>query len=124
MVGSKYFTEHPVFELSKIKFLINLDLLGTGYEGITVVNATEFKTRFDALKQLNTDKKYLPLVKPRGKAQNSDHYWFTEKGVPSFFIYTMGGIKAYHDVYDKPQTLPLTKYKEVFRLLVDFIAAI
>jgi hypothetical protein len=124
LVGSKYFTEHPVFELSKIKFLINLDLLGTGYEGITVVNATEFKTRFDALKQLNTDKKYLPLVKPRGKAQNSDHYWFTEKGVPSFFIYTMGGIKAYHDVYDKPQTLPLTKYKEVFRLLVDFIAAI
>jgi len=124
LIGSKYFTEHPVFELSKIKFLINLDLLGTGDEGITVVNATEFKTRFDALKQLNADKNYLPLIKPRGKAQNSDHYWFTEKGVPSFFIYTMGGIKAYHDVYDKPQTLPLTKYKEVFRLLVDFIATI
>jgi hypothetical protein len=121
LLGSKYFTEHSVFELSKIKFLINLDLLGTGDEGITVVNATEFKTRFDAIKQINTDKHYLPLVKPRGKAQNSDHYWFTEKGVPSFFIYTMGGIKAYHDVYDKPQTLPLTKYKEVFRLLIDFI---
>ena len=124
LLGSKYFTEHPVFELSKIKFLINLDLLGTGDEGVTVVNATEFKTRFDALKQLNADKHYLPLVKLRGKAQNSDHYWFTEKGVPSFFIYTMGGIKAYHDVYDKPQTLPLTKYKEVFRLLVDFLGTI
>jgi hypothetical protein len=124
LIGSKYFTEHPVFELSKIKFLINLDLLGTGDEGITVVNATEFKTRFDALKQINAEKHYLTLVKPRGKAQNSDHYWFTEKGVPSFFIYTMGGIKAYHDVYDKPQTLPLTKYKEVFRLLVDFIGSI
>jgi aminopeptidase YwaD len=124
LLGSKYFTEHPVFELSKIKFLINLDLLGTGDEGITVVNATEFKTRFDALKQINADKHYLTLVKPRGKAQNSDHYWFTEKGVPSFFIYTMGGIKAYHDVYDKPQTLPLTKYKEVFKLLVDFIGSI
>lgn len=124
LLGSKYFTEHPVFELSKIKFLINLDLLGTGDEGITVVNATEFKPRFETLKQLNADKHYLTLVKPRGKAQNSDHYWFTEKGVPSFFIYTMGGIKAYHDVYDKPQTLPLTKYKEVFRLLVDFIVTI
>ncbi|MHB8259822.1 MAG: M28 family metallopeptidase [Bacteroidia bacterium] len=122
LLGSKFFVEHPVFELSKIKFLINLDLLGTGDEGITVVNATEFKPRFEALKQLNADKHYLTLVKPRGKAQNSDHYWFIEKGVPSFFIYTMGGIKAYHDVYDKPQTLPLTKYKEVFRLLVDFIA--
>lgn len=124
LLGSKYFTEHSVFELSKIKFLINLDLLGTGDEGITVVNATEFKTRFDELKQINSDKNYLPLVKPRGKAQNSDHYWFTEKGVPSFFIYTMGGIKAYHDVYDRPETLPLTKYKEVFKLLVDFITTI
>jgi aminopeptidase YwaD len=124
LLGSKYFTEHPVFELSKIKFLINLDLLGTGDEGITVVNATEFKPQFETLKKINAEKNYVALVKPRGKAHNSDHYWFTEKGVPSFFIYTMGGIKAYHDVYDIPKTLPLTKYNAVFKLLVDFIATI
>jgi aminopeptidase YwaD len=124
LLGSKYFTEHSVFELSKIKFLLNLDLLGTGDEGITVVNATEFKSQFEALKKINTEKNYLPLVKPRGKAHNSDHYWFTEKGVPSFFIYTMGGIKAYHDVYDIPKTLPLTKYNAVFKLLIDFISTI
>src|ERR1700756_91033 len=122
LLGSKYFTEHPVFELSKIKFLINLDLLGTGDEGITVVNATEFKPQFETLKKINTEKNYVALVKPRGKAHNSDHYWFTEKGVPSFFVYTLGGIKAYHDVYDIPKTLPLTKYTNVFKLLVDFIA--
>lgn len=124
LLGSKYFTEHPVFELGKIKFLVNLDLLGTGDEGITVVNATEFKQQFETLKKLNAEKNYLPLVKPRGKAHNSDHYWFTEKGVPSFFIYTMGGIKAYHDVYDIPKTLPLTKYTAVFNLLVDFISTL
>ena len=124
LLGSKYFTEHPVFELSKIKFLVNLDLLGTGGEGITVVNATEFKPQFETLKKINTEKNYVALVKPRGKAHNSDHYWFTEKGVPSFFIYTMGGIKAYHDVYDIPKTLPLTKYNAVFKLLVDFINTI
>lgn len=124
LLGSKYFTEHPVFELSKIKFLVNLDLLGTGDEGITVVNATEFKSQFETLKKINAEKNYLTLVKPRGKAHNSDHYWFTEKGVPSFFIYTMGGIKAYHDVYDIPKTLPLTKYNSVFKLLVDFISTI
>ncbi|HKC67430.1 MAG TPA: M28 family peptidase [Bacteroidia bacterium] len=122
LLGSKYFTEHPEFELSKIKFLINLDLLGTGDEGITVVNATEFKPQFETLKKINTEKNYVALVKPRGKAHNSDHYWFTEKGVPSFFVYTLGGIKAYHDVYDIPKTLPLTKYTNVFKLLVDFIA--
>jgi len=62
----------------------------------------------------------MPLVKPRGKAANSDHYWFTEKGVPAFFIYTMGGIKAYHDVYDVAATLPLTKYEELRKLLIAF----
>ncbi|MEO8762057.1 MAG: M28 family peptidase, partial [Bacteroidia bacterium] len=121
LLGSKYFTENPPFELSKIKFLINLDLLGTGDEGITVVNATVFKSQFELLKKINAEKNYLPLVKPRDKAHNSDHYWFTERGVPSFFIYTMGGIKAYHDVYDVSKTLPLTKYKAVFNLLTDFI---
>ena len=121
LLGSKYFVDNPPIELGKIKFLINLDLLGTGDEGITVVNATEFKPQFELLKRINEEKNYLPLIKPRGKAHNSDHYWFTEKGVPSFFIYTMGGIKAYHDVYDVAKTLPLTKYKAVFNLLTDFI---
>lgn len=121
LLGSKHFVEQNTLELSKIKFLINLDLLGTGDEGIMVVNATEFKPQYELLKRLSGEKAYLPAVKPRGRAQNSDHHWFTEKGVPCFFIYTLGGIKAYHDVHDRPETLPLTKYNEVFRLLIDFV---
>ncbi|MFZ9452499.1 MAG: aminopeptidase, partial [Bacteroidia bacterium] len=56
-----------------------------------------------------------------GKAANSDHYWFTEKGVKSVFLYTMGGISAYHDPYDKSETLPLTAYYEIFSMLKDVI---
>jgi hypothetical protein len=120
LLGSGYYVEHPLFPLNQIKFLINLDLLGTGEEGITIVNGSIYKTEFDELLKLNNQKNYLPLIKPRGKAANSDHYYFTEKGVKSFFIYTLGGIKAYHDIYDRPETLPLTKFEDVFRLLIDF----
>ncbi len=120
LLGSKYYTEHPFFPLSKIKFLVNLDILGTGDEGITVVNGTMHKEEFGALQKLNSEKKYLPEVKLRGKAANSDHYPFDEKGVKTFFIYTLGGIKAYHDIYDKAETLPLTKFSELFGLLCDF----
>ena len=74
------------------------------------------------LKKINTSGDFVPQIKKRGKAANSDHYWFTERGVPCFFIYTMGGIAAYHDVRDRPETLPLTRYKNVFRLLTTFIA--
>ena len=120
LLGSKFYTENPVFPLSKIKFLINLDLLGTGDEGITVVNATVFPKEYEKLKSINEKEGYLSSIKPRGKAANSDHYWFTEKGVPSFFIYTLGGIKAYHDIYDRAETLPLSKYRGIFNLLKTF----
>lgn len=120
LLGSKYYSENPLFPLSKIKFLTNLDLLGTGDDGIMVVNAHVFKEQFEKLKTINDSKNYVSQIKMRGKAANSDHYWFTEKNVPSFFIYTMGGIQAYHDIYDVEQTLPLTDYNDVFKLLVNF----
>lgn len=121
LVGSDFFVQNPLFPLEKIKFMINLDLVGTGEEGITVVNATEQPAAFEKLTKINAEKNYLTQIKSRGKAANSDHYYFSEKGVPAFFIYTMGGVKHYHDIYDRPETLPLTEYNDVFRLITDFI---
>ncbi len=120
LLGSKYFSEHPLLPLANIRFLFNLDLEGTGDEGITVVNSTIYKREFALLNQVNDSGHYLTKIYPRGKAANSDHYWFSEKGVPAFFMYTMGGIKAYHDVYDISATLPLTKYEDLFKMLLAF----
>jgi len=124
LLGSKYFTENPLIPLANIRFLLNMDILGTGEEGITVVNATVYPKEFALLKQINEQNHYLVKVASRGKAANSDHYFFTEKGVPAFFIYTMGGIKAYHDVFDISKTLPLNEYNHLFKLLVAFNAGL
>ncbi|MBK9636439.1 MAG: M28 family peptidase [Bacteroidetes bacterium] len=121
LIGSKYYTENPWTELSKIKFLLNMDLMGTGDEGMMVVNATEFPSVFQTLDSLNNQFQYLPKIGKRGKAANSDHYWFTEKGVPSFFCYTLGGITAYHDIYDIEKTLPLTKFESTKKLFISFL---
>jgi len=120
LIGSKYFTEHPLVPLKSIRFLINTDLAGTGEEGITVVNATEFPKEFAMMNAVNDEKKLLVKINSRGKAANSDHYFFTEKGVPSFFFYTLGGIKAYHDVFDKAATLPLNEHEHLFKLIIGF----
>ena len=120
LLGSKYYSEHPLFPLTKIKFLTNLDLLGTGSEGIMTVNATVYKTQFEKLVAINDKNKYVSQIKQRGKASISDHYWFSEKGIPCFFIYTLGGISAYHDIYDVEKTLPLTDYIDVCKLLIEF----
>lgn len=121
LLGSKHFVEKGGIDLKSIKFLINLDLLGTGDDGIMVTNGAVLTSQFEMLTKINAQKNYVKEIKKRGKAQNSDHYWFTEKGVPAFFIYTLGGIKAYHDVDDVEKTLPLTDYGDVFRLLRDFV---
>jgi hypothetical protein len=120
LLGSKFYVDHPLLPLKQIRFLINLDLMGNGEEGITVVNATEFPTEFGLLQQLNSQKQLLAAVNSRGKAANSDHYWFTEKGVPSFFIYTLGKRKAYHDVADIAATVPWFEVNDLTELLIDF----
>ena len=120
LIGSKYFTQNPLVPLKQIRFLINTDLAGTGDEGITVVNATEFPSEFALLNNVNDSGNFLVKINARGKAANSDHYFFSEQGVPAFFIYTLGGIKAYHDVWDKPETLPLTEHEDLYKLIIAF----
>jgi len=120
LTGSFYFADHPLISLTNIKFLVNLDLVGTGNEGITVVNATEFPDQFELINQLNDSGRFLPNIKKRGKACNSDHCPFYSKGVPCFFIYTLGGIAAYHDIDDRPETLPLDAFEGLAKLLIAF----
>jgi hypothetical protein len=120
LLGSKYFSESNAISLNKIKFLINLDLLGTGDDGIMVVNGAVFEKEFQLMNRINAEQNLVKEIRKRGKAANSDHYWFTEAGVPSFFIYTLGGTKAYHDVYDVEKTLPLTDYMDILRLITSF----
>ncbi len=124
LLGSHYYTQHPLFPLSKIKFLINLDMVGSGDKGIKVVNGSVFKDKFNLLVEINDKNNYLPAIKIRGKAANSDHYFFFEEGVPSFFIYTLGKYKEYHNIFDTPENLPLSKFEGLMNLLIDFINTI
>lgn len=117
--GSKYFVDHPLFDLKKIKFLLNFDMVGTGEEGIQVVNGKEFYKQFNKLDYISYMYNYLKQVKIRGSACNSDHCPFYEKGVPSFYIYTLGGKSGYHDIYDTE--VSLYAFDKLVALLTKFI---
>jgi aminopeptidase YwaD len=124
LLGSRAFVKNPLIDLKKIKFLNNFDLAGTGEEGIRVVNGTIFKSKFDALVQLNQDHNLLPKIDIRGEMNRSDHHPFYEKGVPSFYMYTQGGSKAYHDIHDKPESLSLSEFDDYFKLMVLFFTTL
>jgi aminopeptidase YwaD len=73
---------------------------------------------------INDRNQLLPKVASRGAACNSDHCMFHQKGVPCFYIYTLGGIQAYHDIYDRCETLPLTEFSDYCRLMILFFDSI
>jgi hypothetical protein len=99
---------------------MNIDIMGNAENGIMIVNGEANKQKYDLMSSINNQKKYVPEVKIRGKAANSDHYFFSEKGVPAIFIYSLGGQGYYHDVQDRAENLLYTNYENVFRLIRDF----
>ncbi|MDI1235660.1 MAG: M28 family peptidase [bacterium] len=121
LIGSQFYVKHPIIPLEKIHFLINIDLMGNGAEGVMAVNGATFKEQFNLLTKINTKNNYLPTVKARGRAQNSDHFYFSEAGVPCFFFYLMGPYPYYHDIDDKASAVPFTNFSNAFLLFRDFI---
>lgn len=121
LLGSLYFTLNPLFPLKQISLLLNLDLMSTGDAGLTVVNGLVFPHLLDDLQRCNSIGSYLPEIAARGKAQNSDHYYFSEAGVPALFVYLRGDYHHYHDVDDTYEALTMSRYPEAFRLLRDFM---
>jgi len=120
LLGSLHYVQNPVVPLTDIEFVVNLDLFATGEEGMTVVNGLVFQQEYEALLAINEREGYLSQIKARGRAANSDHYFFSESGVPAFFFYLMGDWPHYHDVYDDAP-VPLSAFPKAFGLVRDFI---
>lgn len=121
LIGSKYFVENPLIDLNKIKFLLNFDIMGAGEDGIQIVNSSIFTKEYEVLNDLNSKNNFVKQIKKRGEACNSDHCPFYEKGVPSFFTYTLGGPGFYHDIFDKADSLNLAEFEDTINLFIEFI---
>jgi len=117
--GSRYASEHPVFDFDKVKLLINIDMFCGGDEGLMVFNAnadntTQFVQR---LENLNTVLALTPQIKRRENRPNSDHWWLSKK-MPAIFILTMGQrYGGYHDPYDTCDRCGLENYKNFVTLI-------
>ncbi len=117
--GSRQYIEQPLFPLSQISMLVNLDMVGTGSAGIGIVAGKENKQITSKIEKINNEFHYFDSLKIRPQSCISDHCPFYKTGVPAIFIYTMGSeYSDYHNFNDTSNRLPLTKYSELFKLLV------
>lgn len=105
----------------KIKIVLNLDIIGTGDDGIQIVNSKTYPRFLAQFREINQKNQLLKEIKARGKSCNSDHCPFDMKGIPALFIYTLGGVSHYHNPLDNPETLALTDFYDLYRLLVQFL---
>ena len=123
LLGSFYYAENPYFPLENIKLVVNLDMVGSGSKGITLVNSSKHTAVYEKFVAINDGSQYLPEIRKRGPSANSDHHPFDEKGVPAIFIYSMGKeTPYYHNHLDNATDFPFTKYNELFQLLVKVVA--
>jgi aminopeptidase YwaD len=119
--GSKYYVNNPLFPLSRIKFLFNLDMIGTGEDGITIVNSPKQPIQYKELLKINERDTLFKNIKSRELTMNSDHYPFAEKDVPCFYLYTRGTDTHYHSIGDLPAPLSLYAYHSIFKLITEWI---
>jgi len=124
LMGSMAFVKDSLFDFSKVKLVLNIDLMCGGDDGIMVVNANGDNTRdfYDAMVAYNGEAHCVKEVKARNNAANSDHYAFTLKGMPAVFIYTLGGRSGgYHNPYDVCDKCGLEPYDGIVRLLLHAV---
>ena len=121
LMGSKHYANSPLFPLEKISLVINLDMTGDATDGITIVNGLQQPYAFTMLDTINKRNNYVPKMNQREQTANSDHYSFSEKGVPAIFIFGLGAKGYYHDVFDKAEELSFNNIDSLAKLLIDFV---
>ncbi len=124
LLGSRFMANNPPFELSKVKSLINFDMVGTGDDGILMLNAKEYPQLDSLIIEMNNKEKYFDYMRSSYVTYSSDHAPFYDKGVEAFFIYALGNNDNYHQPQDKFEELSFAEYQDIFRFCIDFVKQI
>jgi hypothetical protein len=119
LMGSTHYVNNPLFPLNKIKLVINLDMVGTGQEGVILFNAIQRPLEASIVQKINERSQFMKDVDERTGTANSDHYPFNEKEVPAIFFLTKGRSGGGHNIFDTADKLPLYGYENLFKLVLE-----
>ena len=119
LLGSKFYTEDPVYPLEKTVANINLDMEGHGTGKVNVRGSYYAPEVWEILKA-GLPKEIMENSLPgRGGPGGSDHTYFLYSGVPAFFVATDGPHFKTNSVGD---VIDLIK-PEILKKAGDFVVA-
>ena len=119
--GSKFFTEHPTIDFTKVNYMINMDMVGRLNDSSQVVTIGGYGTspQWSSLIDPNNKKNPFVIRIDSSGTGPSDHTSFYRKDIPVLFFFT-GLHTDYHkptDDFDKINYIGETK-------IINYISAI
>lgn len=115
LLGSSYFVQNPVIPVSKIKAMINLDMIGRMQNSTITIGGTGTSAESeDILNKCRKDTIQNLVFNPDGYGP-SDHASFYGENIPVFFISTAPH-EDYHTPFDDAERINYQGAKEVIEL--------
>jgi len=113
LLGSKFFTAYPPVPLSKIKLMINMDMVGrlNTEKQVYVNGAGTFKGGVKLMERLGPELDLSPLVHAGG-VSGSDHVFFYRKNISAMGVHT-GAHPQYHTTEDRAELINIEGMKAV-----------
>ena len=123
LYGSKYFSEHPTFDLTKADFMINLDMIGrlNTTSGLTVSGSGTSTAWETILKKLSTDE--VPIKTDSSGMGPSDHTSFYLKNIPVLHFFT-GSHSDYHKPSDDLEKVNFEGEAKILNIIIKLIEAV
>ncbi len=121
LIGSKYFASHMTIDSSKVRMMINLDMIGRmeqqedGLVVFGVGTCEAFKNYFDSLSYDD-----IKLTVIEGGIGPSDHTAFYNRKIPVMFFFT-GAHEDYHKPSDDIDKIDFDGIVRVSRVVTDAI---
>ncbi len=123
LLGAKDYVANPLMPLDKVKFAINLDMVGDdGANLICEIGGNGGEEGFELFRKINSQKGYFTSIDPEPFTDNSDHYYFGTAGVPCMY-FTIEGSKYqyYHTPQDTYANFTSERFEPLFNLMRDFV---
>lgn len=129
LLGSRYYTENPLFPLTDVVTVLNVDMIGRIDEvhedpnyvyviGSDFISETlhEQNERANRFVGIHLDYTYNDINHPDRLYFRSDHYNFAQHGIPSIFYF--GGMhEDYHQPTDTVDKILFDKVEKITRLI-------
>ncbi len=129
LLGSEYYSEHPIFPLQNTVANVNIDMIGRTDEKhdhpryTYVIGSDRLSTSLHAINesvndkytQLELDYTYNRDDDPNRFYYRSDHYNFAKKGIPAIFYFS-GVHEDYHRPTDTPDKIMFGKAVNIAKL--------